>query len=168
MNKSYNSQKEENPFKLNDRMRRFVEEYLLTENATESYRRAYGQEDSNSAAVAGSKMLKKDKIQAEIKRRREQLANHIRVASPEELLIKLTLMMNDPELKPSEQLRAVELLGKNAGLFNDNQNQGNTTFQINLVSDENDNKQIQFVQMPNEQLEYKQDESEYVDYEEVE
>lgn len=174
MNKGNSIADGDNPFKLTKKQKQFVEEYLITENATASYRRAYGQEDTNSASVGGSKTLKKDKIQAEIKRRKEQFQKDIRIASPEELLIKLTHMINDPDLKATEQLRAVELLGKNLGLFNDNQNNNaNPTFTINLIQDEDsNNKSIQFVQQPVQSIEHlpvdeSDDDSEYVDYEEI-
>lgn len=53
---------------------RFVTEYLKTGNATEAYLTAYPGTKANSAATLGSRLLKKVEVDAEIARRRADLA----------------------------------------------------------------------------------------------
>lgn len=157
---------------LNEREKQFVENYIFNGRiGTKAYMMAYDNDNYNSSAVKANKLLKKDKIQAEIARREQETKEHnlTHIASPDDILKFYTQVMINPDNKLDQRMKAGEYLGKSMGLFNDNQNQGNTTFQINLVSDEHNNKQVEFVQMPVKQLEYQEyTDDEYIDYEEVE
>ena len=178
-NKVNKEKKNENvKLNLNDKQKMFVENYLFNgNNGTKAYMLAYGNENYNTCAVKASKLLKTDKIRAEIERREQEIKEHKlnHIAKPEDILSFYTQIMINPDNKLDHRMKAGEYLGKSMGLFNDNQNNnGNPTFTINLIQDEDSNsKSIQFVQQPVQSIEHQSadesdDDSEYVDYEEIE
>src|SRR5690606_29592986 len=135
----------------------FIEHYIISENATESYFRAYPKSNRATAGVNAHKLLKMDKITNEIARRKAELKNARHVASAEEILMRLTTMAFDPEVRPSEQLKALELLGKNQALWVDRVEHTNETqFVIELGG--NNPKEIDYVDMPVEQIEHDDEE----------
>ncbi|MDW0112170.1 terminase small subunit [Sporosarcina saromensis] len=131
-------------YKLTSGQRAFIEHYLISENAQESYYRAYPKSNLNTAGVNGHKLLKMDKIQKEIAKRKAELKNARHVASAEDILMRLTTLAFDPDVRHSEQLKALELLGKNQALWIDRQEIHSTTdFQINLTGFQDDKKIIE-------------------------
>ena len=155
--KSKNSEKVDSNEKLTDGQRAFIEHYIISENATESYFRAYPKSNKGTAGVNAHRLLKMDKITNEIARRKAELKNARHVASAEEILMRLTTMAFDPEVRPSEQLKALELLGKNQALWVDRvEHTSETNFVIELGDPSK--KKIDVVDMPTEYIEHEEDE----------
>ena len=101
---------------MNDRQRRFVQEYLIDLNATQAYMRAgYS---PGGAAQSAKKLLTNPKIQAEIAKGQAKVANRLEITVEkvlgdlEELRV---LAMAAGQYSPAT--RAAELLGKQIGMF---------------------------------------------------
>ncbi len=135
---------------LNEKQQLFCEYFLETNVAVQSYMKAYPASNYQAAAANSNRLLKQDKVKAYLEVRTEQIKSIPDIATSEDVLKRLTILAFDNELKPSEQLKALELLGKTHALFVDRQqiNQVND-FEINLVDDVQD-----YIDMPSEQLDY--------------
>ena len=132
---------------LNEKQQLFCEYFLETNVAVQSYMKAYPASNYQAAGANSNRLLKQDKVKAYLEVRTEQIKSIPDIATSEDVLKRLTILAFDNELKPSEQLKALELLGKTHALFVDRQqiNQIND-FEINLVDD--------YIDMPSEQLDY--------------
>ena len=58
---------------LTAKQEKFVFEFIRTGNATQAYLKAYGGKNKSSAGVFGCRLLKNDKVQAEIEKLREEM-----------------------------------------------------------------------------------------------
>ena len=121
--------------KLTERQKRFVDEYIISGNATEAARNAgYSEKYVNSTA---SKILQNTAIKAELDKRMQEVQTN-KIAKAEEVLEFLTASMRGEILEPvtvtnefggqdikevkpnvSTRIRAGELLGKRYQLFTD-------------------------------------------------
>jgi len=116
---------------MNERQKAFADYYIETDNATESYRRAYPKCKSDKAAATnGGKLLGNTEIKAYIQERLASKDN-ARIASQDEVLEFLTQVMRGEvpdqlglETSVKDRSKAGELLGKRYGLFTDNLNLG--------------------------------------------
>ena len=155
LTKEANENKHRESFEENGLTRKqnlFVDNYILTENAQKSYMIAYPKSNENTAGVNGHKLLKMEKIQAEIAKRKAEKINSPDIATAEDMFKLLTQMMFDPEVRPSDRMKAIELLGKNQALWVDRVEHTNQTeFVIELGG--NKTQQIDYVDMPIEFLE---------------
>jgi phage terminase small subunit len=77
--------------RLSDRQRNFVDAYLASGNATQSYHQAGYKGNANLAGVEGLRTLRKPKIQAALAERRAQLASTYDV-TPERVIAELALI----------------------------------------------------------------------------
>lgn len=126
---------------LTKKQQSFVDHYVATLNATVSYMRAYKIDNENVAGVSGHRLLKNDKVMAEIESRMEEIKNK-RIASAEEVLEYLTSTMMDSNLKPEARTRAAELLGKRHKLFTDKvEMDTNMEVEINLDGFDQENNE---------------------------
>ena len=129
---------------MNDRQKAFADEYILTLNGRESYKKAYKNVTKDTTAdVNASKLLRNPKVKAYIGQRMAQMDKQ-KVASQEEVLEYFTKVMRGQTVEevvqvvgtgdgysevvkvtkiPSEKerLKAAELLGKRYALFTDKQ-----------------------------------------------
>ena len=101
--------------KLTEKQKRFCEEYLIDFNATQAALRAgYSQKTAYSI---GDENLRKPEIQSEIqsliKKRSERTGINADIVIKE--LVKIALA--DTEITGKEKMKALELLGKHLGLF---------------------------------------------------
>ncbi len=101
---------------MNERQKRFVQEYMIDLNATQAYMRAgYS---PGGAAQSAKKLLTNAKIQAEIAKGQAKVANRLEITVEkvlgdlEELRV---LAMAAGQYSPAA--RAAELLGKQIGMF---------------------------------------------------
>ncbi len=105
--------------KLTPKMQKFVDYYIETDNATQSYKLAgYSASNDNIAGVEGHKLLKNPKIARAIGERMTEMASD-RIASAEEVLEFLTDTMREKKNYVKDRLHAAELLGKRHKLFTD-------------------------------------------------
>ena len=101
--------------KLTEKQKRFCEEYLIDFNATQAALRAgYSQKTAYSI---GDENLRKPEIQSEIqtliRKRSERTGINADIVIKE--LVKIALA--DTEITGREKMKALELLGKHLGLF---------------------------------------------------
>ncbi len=108
---------------LTPKQERFVAEYLVDLNAAAAARRA-GYSEKTANRIASENLTKPD-IQAAIQARRQELARKLEV-SQERVLTELAAIAfheagdaPEAELKVSNKLKALELLGKHLGMFSD-------------------------------------------------
>ena len=116
--------------KLNPKQEQFCLEYSSSGNATTSYRKIYGVDES-VAGSCGAKLLKNARIQARLKELADELAS-AKIADARELQERLTQVIRreitEEQILPSgervqkqvairDMLKAVELLCRIQGLF---------------------------------------------------
>lgn len=124
---------------MTEKQRIFADEYIISLNATEAYKKAYPNiKSDNTASSSGHRLLRNDEIKAYIDERLEALQSD-RIASQEEILQYLTSLMRgeqteqtlisegsetgqsitDIDVSAKDRLKAAELLGKRYALFTD-------------------------------------------------
>ena len=138
---------------MTERQKIFADHYIISLNATESYKKAYPKiKNVKTAEVNGSKLLRNTKVKAYIDERLEKLKSE-RVADQQEVLEFLTAVMRgevtEPllvldgegyqrviEAKPSVATRRASAvdLGKRYGLFVDRQEITQRVVEIELGS----------------------------------
>lgn len=108
---------------LNDKHRRFCDEYLIDLNATQAYLRAGYKVGLKVAAVNALRLLAKPEVQAYIARRQQELRRKTGITQ-ERVIAEIEKVgfadaadYTDATLKVSNKLRALELLGKHLGIF---------------------------------------------------
>jgi phage terminase small subunit len=124
--------------KLTDKQEKFCNEYLIDLNATQAAIRAgYSK---NYAEAQGYKLLENVGIQKRLTELRRELnqraAEDENTLTAEKVLQKLSDVVNNADLekvKPSEALKALELLAKHHGLFDKDNQQRN--FSLNDILD---------------------------------
>ena len=127
--------------KLNEltiKQKRFADEYIISGNATESYKKAgYRVSGDRVAGVEGHKLLKNPKIKSYIDERLKQLDSE-KIADQQEVLSYLTSVMRgetqeqtlisigelgqtitDIDVGAKDRIKAAELLGKRYRLWTD-------------------------------------------------
>lgn len=102
---------------LTVKYRRFADEYIITQNASEAARKA-GYKGKN-VAVTACKLLKYPKISSYIKERIKELEASIEVRQ-EEIKGYWKSLMLDEKANHSDRLRASEYLAKEKGMFKEN------------------------------------------------
>lgn len=132
---------------MTEKQKRFCDEYLIDLNATRAYMVAYPHvKNEKTAAAAASRLLRNVKVKAYIDEQLEKLHNE-KTADAQEVMEYLTSVMRgesqseivvvlgvgDGYSKASninkspdekERLKAAELIGKRYGIFNGNQQDG--------------------------------------------
>ena len=128
--------------KLNPRQKRFCEEYVRTGNATLSYMVAYEKEEHQyqASAVEANRLMKEEKVL-------EYIAELTKIKNPllteEWLCDKLLEIINNPNTKEQDKLKAIDMLLKCLGSYTVNQKiDANVTGeQIIRVTIEDDDEQ---------------------------
>ena len=139
---------------LTEKQMKFVENYLIYENASKSYMIAYEQEDENAAAVGGNRLMKLDKVKAEIGKRKAEIKIK-GIATPEDLLQFWTNALADTNEAMGNRLKASENMGKYYAMFVDRvETTGQTEFVINIAPPSDNMKHLKVVDMPVEQIEH--------------
>ncbi|MCH4825769.1 terminase small subunit [Planococcus halocryophilus] len=117
LNKEAKTTKEK--YGLNERQLTFCELYLQNGNATKSYMISYETDNTNTAAVNGSNLLKKENITKMIADGKKKLLSQNRILSEEDILKFWSTTVSNPEYKINDRMKASELLAKNKGMLND-------------------------------------------------
>ena len=119
----------------------FVTEYLTCFNCVQAYKMAGYSMDGKYSTITRNawKVFKNPKVEAEIRRRLEEVKeNHDCLV--EKMIKQCIDIMDDPETKPTDKIKSMEMLGKLIGLANkvDVKTEGDLSFNIEIVSAEND------------------------------
>lgn len=109
-------------FRLTGKQERFCQEYLKDLNATQSYIRAGYKNKINSARVMAHRLLQKPNIQKRIAFLQAERAREVKVSQEDVLRLLVEAVNKDPDkasttMKWSDKIRAIELLGKHVGMF---------------------------------------------------
>lgn len=122
--------------KLTPKQKRFCEEYLVDLNATRAYKEAYPNvKKDDTAAVNASRMLRNAKVSEYINELMEKRSEETGITAKKVLDELEKVAFVDVELKGSEKLKALELLGKHLGMFNDKSNAPNKSEEIPKLID---------------------------------
>lgn len=98
--------------KLTEKQRRFCEEYLIDLNATQAAARA-GYRDPN----IGRQLITKNNVSAYLAELMQKRSARTGIAADEVIAELKKVALSDAEIKGSDKLKALELLGKHLGLF---------------------------------------------------
>jgi phage terminase small subunit len=102
--------------KLNPKQRAFIREYVRDKNATRAYRAVYGVGQS-TAEANGPRMLGNARVKEAIEKQLAKLEAKLEL-SAERAVAELAKMAFDTKrIKPSDKIRACELVGKHFGAF---------------------------------------------------
>ena len=113
-----------NEWGLSEKHMAFCESYVVNNNAGWAYRQTFDPNNErltqNSAYSSGSRLLKKEKVKKYISHLKEERREKT-LLSADRIIQELSEMALDPNLKPHDRLKALELLGRNQMLFADKQ-----------------------------------------------
>lgn len=101
--------------KLTEKQKRFCEEYLIDLNATQAALRA-GYSPKTAYSI-GDENLKKPEIREYLQQLMLQRSEHTGITAEDVLRELNSVAMADTELKGSDKMKALELLGKHLGMF---------------------------------------------------
>ena len=100
---------------MTDKQQRFVDEYMVDLNATQAAIRAgYS---AKSAEKIGHQLLEKTRVSDEIRKRKARLANVTNWTAVD--VLKRLARIADEGYKDSDKVKALELIGKHIGMFQD-------------------------------------------------
>lgn len=127
---------------LTKKKREFCEEYVLTGNGTRSYMKAFGktEEEYKLCSVEANRLLKKEEVInyiADLTKQKNPLLTQ------EWLCDRLLEIINNPESKEQDRLKAIDMLLKSLGAYTTNQNinakvEGNLETVIKVTIEEDD------------------------------
>ena len=102
---------------LNDNMKAFCYEYLIDLNATQSYKRAYGEDiEDTSAKVMGSRLLTNVNVRKYINDLKDSYRDDIDVTVGEVVANIKSIAFNS-DSRDSDRIKASELLAKYKGML---------------------------------------------------
>lgn len=123
---------------LNEKHKAFADYYLINNNAAEAYKQAYDADGVRNIKKStcysnANKLLKNPKVKEYMSARMKEIKTD-RLLDAEKILAEITLLATNPSVKPSDRLRALELLGKHQMLFTDKlQMDATMDVEINIV-----------------------------------
>jgi phage terminase small subunit len=124
--------------KLNDRQKRFIEEYLLDLNAGAAAIRAGYSE--NTAYEIGYENLRKPQIASEIEKRMQDRSKKLEWTA-EDIMKDLRLIAESKDEQTKDRLKAYELAGKHLKMFTDRieaEHSGGINIMIGIPDSEED------------------------------
>lgn len=111
---------------MTEKQKVFADEYLIDLNATRAYKVAYPTvKNDDTAAQAGSRMLRNVKVAEYIQKRIQERQKRTEITQDRVLNELAAMAFADVaeaveiRLKPSDKLKALELLGRHLGMFKD-------------------------------------------------
>ena len=111
---------------MTEKQKVFADEYLIDLNATRAYKVAYPTvKNDDTAAQAGSRMLRNVKVAEYIQKRIQERQKRTEITQDQVLNELAAMAFADVaeaveiRLKPSDKLKALELLGRHLGMFKD-------------------------------------------------
>jgi len=116
--------------KLNPKQRRFVEEYLKDQNATQAYLRVYGGKPE-VAQVSRSQLLRNPMVADLVQRGLARLADLANITAERNLRRMAEIAYHDKKVSKATALKACELIGKTFGQFIE----VNKTMNVNVNSE---------------------------------
>ena len=110
---------------------RFVDEYISRPaNAAQAYITAGGA--PNSAKISACKLLKHPKVKEALQRQQERLQSEFSV-SRESIYFELRAVIDNPMTSTMEMLRAIDVLCRMFGLYNQSTSNQNSSYSNNIT-----------------------------------
>ena len=110
---------------------RFVDEYISRPaNAAQAYITAGGA--PNSAKISACKLLKHPKVKEALQRQQERLQSEFSV-SRESIYFELRAVIDNPMTSTMEMLRAINVLCRMFGLYNQSTSNQNSSYSNNIT-----------------------------------
>jgi len=103
---------------LNDKHKRFIEEYLIDGHATNAYLRVYNSTNHKTAKECACRLLKLPKISEELQRLQNERMKKV-MWTAEEILKEIKDIAHSEDATKSEKLKALEIAAKSLGMFRD-------------------------------------------------
>ena len=107
--------------KLTEKQKRFCEEYLLDLNGTRAYMTAYNCKKESTSKANASRLLTNANIQKYISELMENQSRRTGITADKVLKELSKVAFADAEISGKEKIKALELLGKHLGLFDNKQ-----------------------------------------------
>jgi phage terminase small subunit len=98
---------------MNAKQTLFVSHYLQTGNATEAYKLVYGVNSDEQAAANASRLIRNDKVQAEIEKFKTKVMDNTGITI--EQTVKRIARLASKAQKDSDKLKALDMLMKHLG-----------------------------------------------------
>lgn len=127
----------QNIYGLNEQERMFCEYYLDTRNATLSYEWAFSRDlgrqlKYSTCKTNASRLMTKEKVKRYIDERIRE-ATIDRSLEESEILVELSRISLNRNLREADRLKALELLGRSKAMWTDKvENNGNLDIEINI------------------------------------
>lgn len=113
-------------YEVTEKQKVFADEYLIDLNATRAYKVAYPTvKNDDTAAAAATRMLRNVKVAEYIQERMQERQKRTEITQDKVLNELAAMAFADVaeaveiRLKPSDKLKALELLGRHLGMFRD-------------------------------------------------
>lgn len=113
-------------YEVTEKQKVFADEYLIDLNATRAYKVAYPTvKNDDTAAAAATRMLRNVKVAEYIQERMQERQKRTEITQDRVLKELAAMAFADVaeaveiRLKPSDKLKALELLGRHLGMFKD-------------------------------------------------
>lgn len=103
---------------MNDKQKRFVQEYFLDSNAQRAYMEAYSITNEKSAREAGCKLLKHPEVILELDRLQKERMERVNWTA-DQILKEIKEIAHSETSSRAEKLKALELAAKSLGMFRD-------------------------------------------------
>ena len=122
---------------LNDKQMRFCQYYMKNKSAGMSYKKAYGDDigkelQINSCYSNAHRLMKSEKIRNYLNLLKSEITKRAKMEASD-ILEKLENIAHDPACKISDQLKALELIGKYHSMWVEKvEMNSNSTIEINL------------------------------------
>lgn len=119
--------------KLTDKQKLFIEEYLITLDVQQAYMKAYGV-GKETAKSNGYKLIEKPEVRAEVDRRLQEIrSSDPNIPTPQQILAEIASIAFDEDMRASDRLKGLELLGKANAMFTDKVKQeGNLNISVDI------------------------------------
>ena len=111
---------------LTEKQKRFADEYLIDLNATRAYKAAYPKvKKEETAAAAGARLLKNVNVATYVEKRikdrkkRTEITQDLVLMELVEIATARAADYSDSNLKYANKIKALELLGRHLGMWND-------------------------------------------------
>ena len=101
---------------MNEKQKRFVEEYFVDSNMQRAYMQAYNTANMKSAREAGCKLLKNPEVILELEKLQKERMERINW-SADEILKEIKEIAHSENSSKAEKLKALELAAKSMGMF---------------------------------------------------
>lgn len=104
---------------LSDEHDMFCKEYITDFNATQAYLRVHPETSYNSARVLACRLLARVNVQERVQELMQERSERLQISADDVVKELKEIASAEVEITAKEKMRAIELLGKHLGMFQD-------------------------------------------------